>query len=109
MIQTERLGLRRPTEADVESPPAWLDDPEVMDWLGGVEPAADVVRMWVEQWERFPTGKFLVERKGDGAVVTVGSKGEAVPVSRSALPKLKARLMSQDRLGMERQATESLS
>ena len=37
MIETERLLLRRPTEADVESPPAWLSDPEVMDWLGGIE------------------------------------------------------------------------
>lgn len=69
MIETERLLLRRPTEADVESPPAWLSEPEVMDWLGGVEPAADVVRLWLEQWERLPAGKFLVERRGDGAVV----------------------------------------
>ena len=69
MIETERLLLRRPTEADVESPPAWLSDPEVMDWLGGVEPAAEVVRQWLDQWERFPTGKFLVELKSDGALV----------------------------------------
>ena len=69
MIETERLLLRRPTEADVESPPAWLSDPEVMDWLGGVEPAAAVVRQWLDQWERFPTGKFLVELKSDGALV----------------------------------------
>jgi NO-binding membrane sensor protein with MHYT domain len=33
-----------------------------------------------------------IRRKGDGAVVTVGDKGEiTIPVSRSALPKLKAR------------------
>jgi len=69
VIETERLLLRRPTEADVESPPAWLADPEVMDWLGGVEPAAEVVRQWLDQWERFPTGKFLVELKSDGALV----------------------------------------
>ena len=36
MIETERLLLRRPAEADVDSPPAWLSDPEVMDWLGGI-------------------------------------------------------------------------
>ena len=69
MIETERLLLRRPTEADVASPPAWLSDPEVMDWLGGVEPPEEVVRLWLDQWERFPTGKFLVERRSDGALV----------------------------------------
>ena len=69
MIETERLLLRRPTEADVASPPAWLSDPEVMDWLGGVEPAEEVVRLWLDQWDQFPTGKFLVERRSDGAVV----------------------------------------
>ena len=69
MIETERLLLRRPTEADVESPPSWLSDPEVMDWLGGVEPPAEVVRLWLDQWEQFPSGKFLVERRSDGAVI----------------------------------------
>lgn len=73
MIETERLILRPPTEADVESPPAWLSDPEVMDWLGGVEPPADVVRQWLDQWERFPTGKFLVRLRSDGT--TVGRVG----------------------------------
>ncbi|HKC78142.1 MAG TPA: GNAT family N-acetyltransferase [Gaiellaceae bacterium] len=69
MIETERLLLRRPTEGDVESPPAWLSDPEVMDWLGGVEPAADVVRHWLDQWDRFPSGKFLVHKRNDDAVI----------------------------------------
>jgi RimJ/RimL family protein N-acetyltransferase len=69
VIETERLLLRKPTEADVAAPPAWLSDPEVMDWLGGIEPPAAVVRLWLEQWERFPTGKFLVQRRSDGAVV----------------------------------------
>jgi RimJ/RimL family protein N-acetyltransferase len=69
VIETERLLLRRPTEADVESPPAWLSDPEVMDWLGGLEPPAQVVRLWLDQWERFPTGKLLVERRDNGALV----------------------------------------
>lgn len=69
VIETERLLLRRPAEADVESPPAWLSDPEVMDWLGGIEPPAEVVRLWLEQWEGFPSGKFLVQRRSDGALV----------------------------------------
>jgi len=51
-----------------------------------------------------------IRRKGDGAVVTVGDKVEvAIPVSRSALPKLKARLMAPERTAMERQATMLLS
>ena len=69
MIETERLLLRRPTEADVESPPAWLSDPEVMNWLGGLEPPAEVVRRWLVQWERFPARKFLVQLRSDGALV----------------------------------------
>ena len=70
MIETERLLLRRPAEADVDSPPAWLSDPVVMDGLGGIaEPAAEVVRIWVDQWERFPSGKFLVQLLGDEAVI----------------------------------------
>jgi RimJ/RimL family protein N-acetyltransferase len=69
MIETERLLLRRPTEADVESPPTWLADPEVMDWLGGLDPPTEVVRRWVDDWERFPSGKLLVELKSDGALV----------------------------------------
>jgi RimJ/RimL family protein N-acetyltransferase len=69
VIETERLLFRRPTDADVESPPAWLADPEVMDWLGGLEPPAEVVQRWVDDWERFPTAKFLVEQKSDGALI----------------------------------------
>ena len=69
LIETERLVLRQPTEADTEAPPAWLSDPEVMDWLGGVEPAATVVRHWLDQWERFPAGKFLVQRRDEAAVI----------------------------------------
>ena len=70
MIETERLRLRKPTEEDVQSPPAWLADPEMMDWLGGItEMPAELVRLWIKQWERFPSGKFLVELRSDGAVV----------------------------------------
>jgi RimJ/RimL family protein N-acetyltransferase len=70
VIETERLVLRKPTVADVEDPPAWLSDPEVMDWLGGIaDPPAEVVELWIKQWERFPSGKLLVEQKSGGAVV----------------------------------------
>ena len=50
-----------------------------------------------------------IRRKGDGAVITVGDAGEAIPVSRSALPKLKARLMTSDHPATQRQATNLLS
>lgn len=50
-----------------------------------------------------------IRRKGDGAIITVGDKGEAIPVSRSALPKLKARLMTSEHPVMQRQATSLLS
>ena len=51
-----------------------------------------------------------IRRKGDGATVSVGDKGEVViPVSRAALPKLKARLMVAERAAMDGQATIVLS
>ena len=51
-----------------------------------------------------------IRRKGDGAIVSVGDKGEVViPVSRAALPKLRARLMVAERPATERQATIVLS
>ena len=51
-----------------------------------------------------------IRRKGDGATVTIGDKGEiAVPVSRSALPKLRARLMPTESIAVGRQAANLLS
>jgi RimJ/RimL family protein N-acetyltransferase len=74
VIETERLRLRKPTEADLQSPPPWLSDPEVMEWIGGIElPPAEVVQIWLEQWERFPAGKLLAHRREDGALIGVVS------------------------------------
>ena len=51
-----------------------------------------------------------MRRKGDGAVVTMGEKVEvAIPISRSALPRLKARLLSSEHADSERQAPTMLS
>jgi NO-binding membrane sensor protein with MHYT domain len=51
-----------------------------------------------------------IRRKGDGAVVLVGDKHEtAIPVSRSALPKLKARLPAAERVRNARQEAIPLS
>ena len=73
MIETERLLLRRPTAADVEDPPAFLSDPRVMDFLGGVEddPGA-VVQLWVDGWDTFPAGKFIVETGAGERIGRVG-------------------------------------
>ena len=69
-VETERLRLRRPTAADVDFPPPWISDPEVMRWFGGiVDTPAQVVRTWIEQWDRFPAGKLFAERRSDGALV----------------------------------------
>jgi RimJ/RimL family protein N-acetyltransferase len=46
-----------------------LQDPEVMRWLGGVvDDPLPVVRRWLGDWEKYPSGKFVVERL-DGAFV----------------------------------------
>ena len=70
MLRTERLFLRKPQLDDADRA-AWLTDPEVMRWLGGIDPPTDVVRRWVEDWEVYPVGKFIVERAG----VVIGRVG----------------------------------
>jgi RimJ/RimL family protein N-acetyltransferase len=65
VIETQRLLLRKPTVADVEDPPAFLADPRVMDFLGGVEDSRGVVRQWVDGWETYPAGKLIVEAAGE--------------------------------------------
>jgi RimJ/RimL family protein N-acetyltransferase len=71
-LETERLLLRRPTAADLESPPGWLSDPEVMRWLGGIDPPHEVVRRWLDDWERFPLAKWLLETAAGEVVGRVG-------------------------------------
>ena len=66
MIRTERLLLRKPTSSDVENPPAFLSDPRVMDFLGGVEDDPHgVVQQWLDGWQRYPAGKLIVETAGE--------------------------------------------
>jgi len=75
VIETERLLLRKPTAADVADPPAWLADPRVMHFLGGVEDPATisvVVQQWLDQWEKFPAGKFIVETPDGKRIGRVG-------------------------------------
>ena len=73
MIKTERLFLRKPTAADVEDPPAFLSDPRVMDFLGGFdEPAREVVQLWLDGWEIYPAGKFIIETGAGERIGRVG-------------------------------------
>jgi RimJ/RimL family protein N-acetyltransferase len=73
VIRTERLFLRRPTAADVEDPPAFLADPRVMDFLGGVGDPQWVVQSWLDGWETYPAGKLIVEAAETG--VRIGRVG----------------------------------
>jgi RimJ/RimL family protein N-acetyltransferase len=73
VIQTQRLLLRKPKAADVEDPPAFLSDPRVMDFLGGVgDPPGAVVQLWVDGWDTFPAGKFIVETPAGERIGRVG-------------------------------------
>lgn len=72
MIETERLVLRRPTTADVEDPPAFLSDPRVMDFLGGVGDPRWVVQSWVDGWRTYPAGKLVVETPDGERIGRVG-------------------------------------
>jgi RimJ/RimL family protein N-acetyltransferase len=75
VIETERLLLRKPTVADVKDPPGWLADPRVMDFLGGVEDPATiyvVVKQWLDGWEMYPAGKFIVETADGERIGRVG-------------------------------------
>ena len=88
MIETARLFLRKPASADVEDPPAFLSDPRVMDFLGGVEeePGA-VVQLWVDGWDTFPAGKLIVETPDGERIGRVGfNYYDPVSWSRSNAP-----------------------
>jgi RimJ/RimL family protein N-acetyltransferase len=71
-LATERLVLRLPTPADAPAFVEFLTDAEVMRFLGGVVPrdaAPAVVQQWIDAWEANGIGKFVVERRTDGAIV----------------------------------------
>jgi RimJ/RimL family protein N-acetyltransferase len=73
MIETERLLLRKPTAADVEDPPAFLADPRVVEFLGGVDDdRSGVVRRWLNDWDAYPAGKLIVETAGGERIGRVG-------------------------------------
>jgi RimJ/RimL family protein N-acetyltransferase len=73
VIQTERLLLRKPTAADVEDPPAFLLDPRVVEFLGGVDDdPRGVVQRWMDDWGEYPAGKLIVETAAAERIGRVG-------------------------------------
>jgi RimJ/RimL family protein N-acetyltransferase len=73
LLRTERLVLRRPRLEDADAVAGLLGDPEVMRFLGGETVPRDdvriVVQRWLDDWETYPLGKFIVERREDRVVV----------------------------------------
>ena len=70
MIETPRLILRRWRDSDRPAFAAICADPEVMQWLGGVmtrEQADQRIDRVEATFEALGYGRFLVERKSDGA------------------------------------------
>ncbi|HEX7761848.1 MAG TPA: GNAT family N-acetyltransferase [Caulobacteraceae bacterium] len=70
MIETERLILRRWRARDREPYAELTADPEVMAWLGGVldkHQSADHMDAMDEHFDRWGYGRYVLERKADGA------------------------------------------
>jgi RimJ/RimL family protein N-acetyltransferase len=73
VIRTERLLLRKPTTADVADPPAFLADPRVVEFLGGVDDdLPGVVQRWLDDWDTYPAGKLIVETADGERIGRVG-------------------------------------
>jgi RimJ/RimL family protein N-acetyltransferase len=68
LLETERLVLRKPRLDDVADVLAFVEDEEVMRWLGGTtgDRAATVatIERWLAQWEQNGIGHFSVEHEG---------------------------------------------
>ncbi|HSC49199.1 MAG TPA: GNAT family N-acetyltransferase [Gaiellaceae bacterium] len=71
-LETERLVLRRPRLEDAAAfYPHW-QDPEAVEYVGGVKSRAEVdemVERLLRHWEWYGLGEFTVERREDGAVL----------------------------------------
>jgi RimJ/RimL family protein N-acetyltransferase len=73
VIRTERLLLRKPTTADVDDPPAFLADARVVEFLGGVDDdLPGVVQRWLDEWDRYPAGKLILEAPDGERIGRVG-------------------------------------
>jgi [ribosomal protein S5]-alanine N-acetyltransferase len=50
----------------------FLSDLEVVAWLGGADDPHVVVRRWLDEWETYPAGKFVVETRKGSRIGRVG-------------------------------------
>ena len=103
-IETERLLLRQPRAEDA---PALLEafaDPDAMRYIGDgsttdLAGAEQAVERWLERWQNWGIGMFVVERKEDGRVL--GRVGLPALGSRDLGDR---RLRDRDRLGARARA-----
>ncbi len=84
-VETARLILRRPRTTDA---PAiferYASDPEVTRWLGwprhtSVADTEGFLGFSAAEWERWPAGPYLIERRADGVLVGTTGFGFETP------------------------------
>jgi ribosomal-protein-alanine N-acetyltransferase len=79
LIQTARLGLRKPTLADAEAVyTRYASDPEVTKYVGwprhrSVEQTKSFLAYSEAEWSRWPAGPYLIENQSTG--ILLGSTG----------------------------------
>jgi RimJ/RimL family protein N-acetyltransferase len=74
MIETERLRLRMPRTEDAPGLLEAFADPEAMRYIGDGSTAdlagsEEAVTRWLERWEAWGIGMFVVERSEDARVL----------------------------------------
>lgn len=74
MIETERLLLRKPRAEDAPELLEAFADPEAMRYIGDGSTAdlaasEEAVRRWLERWDTWGVGMFVVERVEDSRVL----------------------------------------
>jgi RimJ/RimL family protein N-acetyltransferase len=74
VIETERLLLRKPRVEDAAGLLEAFADPEAMRYIGDgsttdLAGAEQAVERWLERWESWGIGMFVVERKEDDRVL----------------------------------------
>jgi RimJ/RimL family protein N-acetyltransferase len=78
-VETARLVLRPPASGDAEEIFArYANDPEVTRYLGWprhqyIEQTKEFLTISAAEWERWPAGPYLIERRADGKLL--GSTG----------------------------------
>lgn len=73
-LETARLLLRRPRPEDAAAVFAYASDPEVTRYVGWprheeLDATHEFLRLADEEWQRGPTGAYLIERRGAPGVL----------------------------------------